>query len=144
MHTIVIIDMQIYITNKIFTITNYDFILIIVPAFPLTMHIAVLPEVAAGEPLTIDLSAIKFSGFTYDQTISCTDVNGVPIEDLEDFLYPADPSSVGTTLHFQVPIESTKLSHAGLYLCTAFLETPPQLDNISDSANFSITVKGIL
>ncbi len=106
------------------------------------MHIALVPVIEAGAPLTIDLIAIKNSGFTYDQTISCTDDKGVPINDLEGFLYPKHPSAIGTTLHIPVPIMTIKLSHAGLYLCTTFLETPHQVDNLSDSANFSITVKG--
>ena len=107
------------------------------------MHIALVPVIEAGAPLTIDLIAIKNSGFTYDQTISCTDDKGVPINDLEGFIYPNNPKTTGLTLHYEVPIETVTLSHAGLYLCTAFLETPSQLDNISDNSSFAIRIIGL-
>ena len=105
------------------------------------MHVGEMDVVQAGEPLTIDLSAIKVSGFTYDHSISCTNANGVPIEDIKGITYPETAAISGLTLHLQVTIGNVNLSHAGLYVCTAFLETPPQLDNISDSANATIKVK---
>ncbi len=108
------------------------------------MHVTIPNMVEAGESITIGLSAIKTHGFSYDQSISCTDDNGVTISDLEGFTYPEAPMISGLTLHFEVPVGIVNLSHAGLYFCTSFLETPPQLDNISDSANFTIKVKGKL
>ena len=105
------------------------------------MHVVVSEEtVQPGETLLLDLSAIKASGFTFDQSLACTNENGVPISQIEGFTYPENPVVTGLTLHHQVPV-SVRLSHAGVYICTAFLETPSMLENISDNANFTITIK---
>ena len=97
----------------------------------------------AGQSFSIALSAVKASGFTHDQTVSCTDRHEVPISTLNGFVYPDNPVFTGLTLHYDVAVIAPKLSLAGLYLCNAFLETPPQMDNVSDNANFSIRVTGM-
>ena len=106
------------------------------------MHIGDIKKVVlAGESLLVDLSAIKLPGFTNNQDISCTNQFGTSLSELDGFDYPENSVASGLTLHLQVPAEHVKLSHAGLYICTAFLETPPLLDNISDTDNTTIIVK---
>ena len=96
--------------------------------------------IVAGDYFTIDLISIKSAGFTYSQSISCTNTYGVPLADIEGVIYPDDVAIAGLTLHHQVTIVSVKLSFAGVYNCTSFLETPPLMDNITDTANFTITI----
>ena len=88
----------------------------------------------------LDITAIKMSGFTYEQSIFCTNQNGILLSELEGFDYPEPPTNIGSILNLQILVNPVLLSHAGLYICTAFLETP-LLDNISDTANTSIKVK---
>ena len=103
------------------------------------MHIGDFEKVVlAGESLLVDLSAIKLRGFTNNQLISCTNQFGTSLSELDGF---KNPVTTGLTLHLQVSVEHIKLSYAGLHICTAFLETPPFLDNISDTNNATITVK---
>ena len=116
-------------------------VLFAVPPHALTMHI-LNPDIAiTGDSLTLSLSAVKTSGFSNDPIISCMNQNKTSLSELEDFDYPDNPSAVGLTLNIQVPITHIKLSHAGVYFCTAILVMPNLLDNISDSANTTIIVK---
>ena len=105
------------------------------------MHIVSTETVLAGEALMLDITAIKMSGFTYEQSIFCTNQDGIPLSELEGFGFPEPPTNIGSILSLQIDVNPVLLSHAGLYICTAFLETPPMLDNISDTANTSIKVK---
>ena len=89
----------------------------------------------------LDITAIKMSGFTYEQLIFCTNQNEILLSELEGFDYPEPPTNIGSILNLQINVNPVLLSHAGLYICTAFLETPPMLDNISDTTNTSIKVK---
>ena len=137
--------MIVYVLKKEFLsiIILNIFLLTIVPPYALTMHIGDIKKaVLAGESLLVDLSAIKLPGFTNNQRISCTNQFGTSLSEIDGFDYPENPDATGLTLYLQVPVEHTKLSHAGLYTCTAFLETPPLLDNILDTVNANITVKG--
>lgn len=95
-----------------------------------------------GDSLTLDFIAVKTSGFTYDQTITCTNKNNISLSEIEGVVYPANAQVAGQTLHLHVQIPSVKLSHAGVYHCEALLITPTHLDNISHSVNFTIKVKG--
>ena len=105
------------------------------------MHIVSTETVLAGETLMLQISASKMSGFTYEQSIFCTNQNGILLSELEGFDYPEPPTNIGSILNLQILVNPVLLSHAGLYICTAFLETPSLLDNISDTANTSIKVK---
>ena len=106
------------------------------------MHIGDIKKVVlAGESLIVDLSAIKLPGFTNNQVISCTNQFGSSLSEIDGFDYPENPVESGLTRRFKVPVKHVKLSHAGLYICTAFLETPSLLDNISDTNITTITVK---
>ena len=105
------------------------------------MHIVSTETVLAGEALMLDITAIKMSGFTYEQSIFCTNQNGILVSELEGFDYPEPPTNIGSILNLQILVNPVLLSHAGLYICTAFLETPSLLDNISETANTSIKVK---
>ena len=105
------------------------------------MHIVSTDIVLAGEALMLDITGIKMSGFTYEQLIFCTNQNGIPLSELEGFDYAESPTNIGSILNLQIDVNPVLLSHAGLYICTAFLETPSMLDNISDTANTSIRVK---
>ena len=112
-----------------------------VPPHALTMYIVSTETVFAGEDLMLQISASKMSGFTYEQSIFCTNENGIPLSELEGFDYPEPPTNIDLILHLQVSANPVLLSHAGLYICTAFLETPSLLDNISDTTNTTIRVK---
>ena len=105
------------------------------------MYIASTDIVLAGEALMVQISASKMYGFTYEQSIFCTNQNGILLSELEGFDYPEPPTNIGSILNLLVSVNPVLLSHAGLYICTAFLETPSMLDNISDTANTSIRVK---
>ena len=105
------------------------------------MYIGSTETVLTGEALMLQISASKMSGFTYEQSIFCTNQNGKPLSELEGFDYPEPPTNIGSTLNLPVSVNPVLLSHAGLYICTAFLETPSLLDNISDTANTTIRVK---
>ena len=105
------------------------------------MHIVNTETVFAGEALMLDITAIKMSGFTYEQSIFCTNQNGILLSELEGFDYPEPPTNIGSILNLQILVNPVLLSHAGLYICTAFLETPSLLDNISETTNTSIKVK---
>ena len=105
------------------------------------MYIASTETVLADEALMLQISASKMSGFTYEQSIFCTNQNGILLSELEGFDYPEPPTNIDLTLNLPVSVNSVLLSYAGLYICTAFLETPSMLDNISDTANTSIKVK---
>lgn len=96
-----------------------------------------------GELVTVDVIAVKMSGFTNDQIITCTNQHRVHLSEIEGVIYPDDVQVAGLTLHVHVQIPSIKLSHAGIYYCDALLMTPPHLDNISHSENFTIKVKGM-
>ncbi len=104
------------------------------------MHVISPDVIFAGDYFTIDVSAIKSIGFTYSQTISCTNANGIPLADLEGVIYPDNTAVAGLTLHHQVSIVSVGLSFAGMYYCSSFLETPSLMDNITDSTSFTVVI----
>ena len=112
-----------------------------VPPHALKMLIVSTETVLAGEAVMLQISAIKMSGFTYEQLIFCTNQNEIPLSELEGFDFPEPPTNIGSILNLPVSVNPVLLSHACLYICTAFLETPSLLDNISDTANTSIRVK---
>ena len=97
----------------------------------------------AGQAVTLSISAVKISGFTYDQIIECTNWNKLPLSEIEGVIYLEDATIAGLTLDIQVQIPSVKLSHAGIYYCDTLLETPHHMDNISDSTNFAIKIEGM-
>ena len=115
----------------------------IVPSHSLTMRMHVISPtdvVFAGDYFTIDVTAIKSLGFTYSQTISCTNANGIPLADLEGVIYPDNTAVAGSTLHHQVSIVSVWLSFAGVYYCSSFLETPSLMDNITYNKNVTVII----
>ena len=104
------------------------------------MHVISPDVIFAGDYFTIDVIAIKSLGFTYSQTISCTNANGIPLADLEGVIYPENTAVAGSTLHHQVSIVSVGLSFAGVYYCSSFLETPLLMDNITDNISFTVII----
>ena len=105
------------------------------------MDIKNTETVFAGEALILDITAEKTFGFTYEQSVYCTNQNEILLSELEGFDYPRPPTNTGLQLNLKIHVSPVTLSHAGLYICTAFLETPSLLDNISDTANTTIRVK---
>ena len=112
----------------------------IFPSHSLTMDVISPDVIFAGDYFTIDVTAIKSLGFTYSQSISCTNANGIPLADLEGVIYPDNTAVAGSTLHHRVSIVSVGLSFAGVYYCYSFLETPSLMDNITDNIIFTVII----
>ena len=55
------------------------------------------------------------SGFTYEQSIFCSNQNGKPLSELERFDYPEPPTNISSTLNLPVSVNPVLLSHTGCF-----------------------------
>ena len=121
------------------------FLFFLVPSHALTMAIFKQPNIImACDNITLDISAVKTTGFVNSPSIVCKNASGVPLTDINGVEVLNELVHHGTTSNLKIRLNQFNLSQAGTYFCTAILNTQALPYPLTYNASTAVKIKSKL